>query len=301
MTLSLSRTMTTKSAAPEITAFDRLGLTLFLAITIHALIILGITFRPDPDAEQTAAPPLEITLVHPQEQEEVDKAKLLAQVSQEGGGNDEREGRVASPMSTPEQSPTPQQAEIRQPRAAPQPSHAKADVIMTTIAPDAEKVSTDTQTEQAVEAPISAEQLVEQSVEIARLSAEINRSMDDYAKRERHRYLSARTRTFRDAVYLDAWQAKIEQIGNLNYPEEAKRLKLTGDLILDVALNPDGSLREVTVRHSSGKKVLDDAAIRIVRLAAPFAPFTDAMRKDTDVLHIVRTWRFLDGARVQAD
>jgi len=293
--------MSAKPFAPEITAFDRLGLTLFLAVTIHALIILGLTFKPDPEADQAAAPPLEITLVHPQEEAEVDEAKLLAQVSQEGGGNDSREGRAASPISTPERSPSVQQAETRQARAAPETSQAKADVVMTTIAPSSDKVSTDTQTEQAVEAPVRAEQLIEQSVEIARLSAEINRSMDDYAKRERHRYLSARTRSFRDAVYLDAWQAKIEQIGNLNYPEQAKRRNITGDLILDVALNPDGSLREVAIRHSSGRKILDDAAIRIVRLAAPFAPFTDAMRKDTDVLHIVRTWRFLDGNRVRAE
>jgi len=293
--------MIAKTAAPEITAIDRLGLTLFLAVTIHALLILGLTFKPEPEANQTAAPPLEITLVHPQEPAEVDKAKLLAQVSQEGGGNDAREGRAASPMSTPDLSPSTQQAETRQPRAAPQTSHARADVVMTTIAPSEEKAPTDTQVEQAVEAPIHADQLIEQSVEIARLSAEINRSMDDYSKRERHRYLSARTRSFRDAVYLDAWQAKIEQIGNLNYPEQAKRRNITGDLILDVALNPDGSLRNVTIRHSSGKKILDDAAIRIVRLAAPFSPFSDAMRKDTDVLHIVRTWRFLDGNRVRAE
>jgi len=293
--------MTVKPFAPEITAFDRLGLTLFLAVAIHALILLGLTFRPDSAADQTAAPPLEITLVHPQEAAEIDKAKLLAQVSQEGGGNDEREGRAASPMSTPERSPSAQQAETRQPRAAPVTSHAKADVVMTTTAPSPEEAPTDTEVEQAVDAPLKAEQLIEQSVEIARLSAEINRSMDDYAKRQRHRYLSARTRSFRDAVYLDAWQSKIEQIGNLNYPEEARRRNVTGDLILDVALNPDGSLRKVTLRHSSGKKILDDAAIRIVRLAAPFAPFTDAMRKDTDVLHIVRTWRFLDGNRVRAE
>ena len=293
--------ITAKPVAPEITAFARLGLTRFLAITIHALIILGLTFKPEPEPDQAAAPPLEITLVHPQEPAEVEKAKLLAQVSQEGGGNDEREGRAASPMSTPESTPRTRQSETRQARAAPETRQTRADVFMTTAASSEEKAPTDTQTEQTVEAPILAERLVEQSVEIARLSAEINRSMDDYAKRDRHRYLSARTRSFRDAVYLDAWQAKIEQIGNLNYPEEAKRRNITGDLILDVALNPDGSLRKVTIRHSSGKKILDDAAIRIVQLAAPFAPFSDAMRKDTDVLHIVRTWRFLDGARVRAD
>jgi len=142
-----------------------------------------------------------------------------------------------------------------------------------------------------------ASELISRSMEIANLSAEIKHSMEDYAQRPRHHYISANTREFRDAAYLEAWRQKIERIGNLNYPEQAKRQHLSGNLILDVALNPDGSTQEITIRQSSGSKILDDAAIRIVRLAAPFAPFPEDMRKDIDVLHITRTWQFLSNNR----
>jgi protein TonB len=91
---------------------------------------------------------------------------------------------------------------------------------------------------------------------------------------------------------MDAWRAKVEAIGNLNYPEEAKRRHLTGNLLLDVALNPDGTVNGISLRRSSGHKTLDDAAIRIVELAAPFAPFPPEVRADIDVLHITRTWKF---------
>ena len=143
-------------------------------------------------------------------------------------------------------------------------------------------------------AELTAEELLRRSVEIANLSAEIDRSLQAYAERLRHRYISSRAREYRDAAYLDAWRAKVERIGNLNYPEEAKRRGISGSLILDVAINADGTVHSITVLRSSGKKILDDAAIRIVRLAAPFAPFPEELRKDTDVLHITRTWQFLD-------
>jgi len=84
----------------------------------------------------------------------------------------------------------------------------------------------------------------------------------------------------------------VERIGNLNYPDEAKRKQLSGNLLLDVAINPDGTLNSVNVVRSSGHKVLDDGAIRIVKLAAPFAPFPDDIRRTTDILHIIRTWQF---------
>ena len=87
---------------------------------------------------------------------------------------------------------------------------------------------------------------------------------------------------------------KVERVGNLNYPDEARRNRLSGHLILDVALNPDGSINEITIRKPSGHKVLDDAAVRIVELAAPYAPFPDSFRKETDILHITRTWQFVN-------
>jgi protein TonB len=93
---------------------------------------------------------------------------------------------------------------------------------------------------------------------------------------------------------MEAWRAKVERVGNLNYPEAARKQNLSGSLILDVALNADGSINQITIRRSSGQKVLDDAAIRIVELASPFAPFPEQVREETDILHITRTWQFLD-------
>lgn len=93
---------------------------------------------------------------------------------------------------------------------------------------------------------------------------------------------------------MEAWRAKVERVGNLNYPDAARKQNLSGSLILDVALNADGSINQITVRRSSRQKILDDAAIRIVELASPFAPFPEQIRKGTDILHITRTWQFLN-------
>jgi protein TonB len=93
---------------------------------------------------------------------------------------------------------------------------------------------------------------------------------------------------------MEAWRAKVERIGNLNYPEAARQQGLSGSLILDVGLKPDGSIDDIIIRKSSGHKLLDDAAVRIVQLAAPYSPFTDDIKSETDILHITRTWQFLD-------
>ena len=106
------------------------------------------------------------------------------------------------------------------------------------------------------------------------------------------RIAEGRTETSEDDWYLEAWRRKVERIGELNYPAQARARKIYGNLRLLVAIEPDGALREVRVIDSSGHKILDDAAVRIVRLAAPYAPFPPGMREDTDVLEIVRTWQF---------
>ena len=132
------------------------------------------------------------------------------------------------------------------------------------------------------------------SLKMAALSSEVQRKLETRAKRPKRTFISASTREYKYAAYMEAWRAKVERVGNLNYPEEARRRKISGQLVLDVALNPDGKINQITIRSSSGHKVLDDAAIRIVELAAPYAPFPEAIRAETDVLHITRTWQFLD-------
>jgi protein TonB len=121
----------------------------------------------------------------------------------------------------------------------------------------------------------------------------LSRKRELYAKRPRRKHISASTQEYQYAAYLEAWRRKVERIGNLNYPDEAKRRKLYGNLVLSVALRADGSVEEIRLTRSSGQALLDDAAIRIVRLAAPYAPFPKEIREETDILEITRTWQFL--------
>lgn len=155
------------------------------------------------------------------------------------------------------------------------------------------------QTAAAAPAPAmpSGAALIARSFEIASLDAEIAERMEAKAKRPRRKFISATTSEYKYAAYMEAWRAKVERIGNLNYPDEARRNKLSGSLILDVALRSDGSVDEITVRKPSGHAALDDAAIRIVKLAAPYAAFPAAFNKEVDILHITRTWQFQSGDR----
>jgi protein TonB len=142
-----------------------------------------------------------------------------------------------------------------------------------------------------------ARTLVNRSLAIASLSAEIDRRLQAYAKRPKRKWITARTKEHKYAAYMDAWRERVERVGNLNYPDEARRARLSGNLLLDVAVRPDGSIDEIILRRSSGEKALDDAAIRIVNLAAPFPRFPKAIAEETDILHVERTWQFLSGNR----
>ena len=140
-----------------------------------------------------------------------------------------------------------------------------------------------------------AEARTRRALAMAALKAEIERDLRAYAERPRRKWISASTREHRFAAYMDAWRRKVERVGNLNYPEEAERRGLAGDLLLDVAIRPDGTVEEITLRRSSGERVLDEAAIRIVEIAAPFSEFPEDIAEDVDILHIERTWIFHSG------
>lgn len=266
----------TATASPA----DRLGLAVFLATVLHALIILGVGFNPDKSPEQNL-PTLDITLVQSVSKTVPKDADYLAQANQDGTGNVKERVRPQSPppepqtqaiaLPAPDQDLTPQTT----PRE-PQPLHREA----------RERVEPETQ-------PLSATQLIDRSMEIASLSAELSESVRSYAQRPREKRIYSRTREYKYASYMHDWIAKVERIGTLNFPDEARRQHLSGNLLLDVALNADGSLNNIAVLRPSGFRVLDDAALRIVHLAAPYAPFPDHIRRETDVLHIIRTWEFL--------
>jgi protein TonB len=263
-----------------VTSTDRLALTLFFALALHAMIILGITFgTDDPERPEHDLPTLDITIAT-RKTPPPDEAEYLAQTSQDGGGNVTE--KVRPQEALPEQAP-----QVQQQQPAPTPSQ----VITTTEAPR-EILQEEQEQPQTETREITATELIERSMEMVNLSEQLNESMQAYAKRPRQVFVSARTREFKYANYMSEWVRKVERVGNLNYPDDARRQGITGKLLLDVALNPDGTVRNITVLRPSGYSLLDEAAIRIVSLAAPYAPFPPEIRKNADVLHITRTWEF---------
>ncbi len=315
--------MSTQPQQPQITPLDRLGLTLCLAIIVHAIIVLGVTFASE-DPPSPRYDTMEIILVQ-QQSERQDDAELLAQANLEGGGETSDDVRPATPLPPPfpdnqANLATPQKANPAPDEAQPEPAEKADQPAEEPPADDKEVIAA--KTEQA-EQPISeqnekdnkekpqektepkpeprkkadkpsATELLTNSFKVASLSAEIKRKLEARANRPRRKFISASTKEFKYAAYMEAWRTKVERVGNLNYPDAARRRNLTGSLILDVALNKDGSINDIIVRRSSGHKVLDDAAVRIVELAAPYAPFPEDIRDETDILHITRTWQFLN-------
>ncbi len=286
---------------PQVTAADRLGMTLFFSVVLHAVIILGVVFVQNDTTKPKDTPPLEIILTHETSELAPEDADYLAQANQEGSGNTQERVRPANPP------PAPVAPELRgvhervSPPQQSQPLQASVEQQVLAVETPAERVVTVQEDQPLPEAEQpSAAELVSRSREFARLSAELSQSLQAYTKRPRAHYVTSNSKSLRDAAYLAAWVSKVERIGNINYPEEAKHQHLSGNLVLDVALNADGTMHSIELRRSSGHKVLDDAAIRIVQLAAPYAAFTDEMRAEFDILHITRTWQFQSGDRFAA-
>jgi protein TonB len=280
---------------------DQLGLSFFGSVLLHLVIILGVTFVVPKVREVYGLPTLEIILVQTESKDAPDDAELLAQANQAGGGTAETEETARNPIPVRELGEANLDVPIMQPPPQPQVTSPNESMALMTKEQAANAIEQTESKPEATERQIAPENLglvtrPAIALERARLIAEIDQGWTAYQQRPHHKYLNARTREYKYAVYMTAWQAKVERVGNLNYPEEAKRRGLSGQLRLDVALNSDGSVNAVVVRKSSGSTLLDDAAKRIVYLASPFAPFPSDIRKETDILHIMRTWRFNEGA-----
>ena len=280
---------------------DRLGFTLFLAAVLHAALILGLGFTLAEPSQISKT--LEITLSTFKSEEKPKEADFLAQDNQQGSGTLEDK---AAPKTT-EQALF-QDSEVKRitPPASPQ---------QPAVRQEAPKAAVATRTPQQQKTPVKREEAkptpqarpapvfdsAQLSSEIASLEAELAQEVQQYAKRPKiHRLNAASTMRDKGAWYKDEWRKKVERVGNLNYPDEARRQGIYGSLRLLVSINRDGTLYEVQVLESSGQRTLDQAALRIVRLAAPFAPFTGDLA-DVDRLEIIRTWRFERGDRLSSN
>jgi periplasmic protein TonB len=280
------------TATPRATPADRLGATLTFSLLFLGVLVLGVGFTVDDAAP--LVPTLEVILTETRSSTPPEQADFLAQASQQGGGESEKTERPREPASAPQPRPDPGIArEAVQASAPPAPQPDVRERVLTTTTP---------QPFQAVEQPQatppkplpSGRELIEQSLEAARLAAEIERQAQAYAKRPKKKFISANTKEYEYAAYMRAWVARVERIGNMNYPEEARRRNLSGQLVLTVAVGRDGAVQSIDVVQPSGHPLLDDAAVRTVRLASPFGPLPETKER-VDELYITRTWQFLPG------
>ena len=273
---------------------DRLSFTVFLAVALHAALILGVTFTYVTSKPSTHT--MEVTLAQQRAKRRPENADFLAQFNQVGSGTMEKKAIMTAPTEAQFQDTEIRETSQDVPQSASHKAVEQKQTAITTTARTDHNVTVDSEATET--APQKAEfenkmSLQARALEIASLEARIDRQRQIYAKRPRiKRLTSLSTASSADAFYLNSWRRKIESVGNLNYPQKARKNKLYGSLRLMVAILPDGSLKEVALLESSGHQVLDDAAVRIVRLSAPYAPFPDELRQSTDVLEIIRTWQF---------
>jgi len=276
---------------------DRMGFSLFLAIAIHALLIFGIGFKLYQHNAQ--APTLEVTLAQHRVEEKPEKADFLAQHNQQGSG-DQQEAQELTTDRIPELMDSQLKKTGAQPQQHQQQAKTGANPVISTSA-SSNTSSSKQEVKETIETPAIPSLPPTAQMEFASLKAKLDQQQRQYSKLPRVlRVTSASTMAAEHAGYLQYWIDRIEVVGNKNYPEEARRNAIYGDLRLAVTLLPDGSVDSIEILLSSGQRVLDLAAVRTVRLASPFAPFPPEMAQ-WDKLEIIRTWRFEPGHRLNTE
>jgi periplasmic protein TonB len=286
------------AAGPGIDERQRLGATLVLSLLLHGMLVLGVGFAMEDAAP--VLPTLDVILTRTQSPLTAKQADFLAQASNEGGGEHESSRRPrdtqtgVAPQPEPGVAPQPMRAQAPSPRPPPE-----ARVI---ASPRGEAITPLPEARpEAWELPLPrGQERIERDLAMARLAAEIHLRSERYAKRPKRKFVSASTQEYAYAGYLREWVDRVERVGNLNYPDEARRRRLAGQLVISVAIRRDGSVERAEIIQSSGTRLLDDAALRIARLAEPYPPLPRT-EDDIDILHVTRTWNFLPGGALVDD
>lgn len=277
-----------------------LKLALAVSVLAHA-VLLTVHFTPPALFDKMTERALDVVLVNSKSAQRPRHAQALAQTNLDGGGDTADNRRVKTPLPPAEQTrPGNDLLEARQ--------------RVTQLEAETRKMLTQLHSRQTIRTPDQALQatpptptptpsgldLANSALAIARLEGEIARQTEAYNQRPRRKFLGARVSEYRFAQYVEDWRQKVERVGNLNYPAAA-RGRLYGSLVLTVVIKRDGDLERVEVNRSSGEPVLDQAAVRIVRMASPYAPFPEAIGRDTDIIEITRTWTFTSEDQLHAN
>lgn len=299
-TIHIHKNRTGTPSTYQYSQANRIFIAIGISLLLHGMILLGVTFQfPEPKLNKIATS-LEIVLVNNKTPIRPTKTEILAQHNLDGGGNMEDNHRAKAPLPILPKSKPPTdkitvQQKIRQ-------LEQETKQLMPTVDKPQQANPSDTHDSETESEDIAIDttELLLRSLDIARLRAQIDRDYDNYQKRPKRKFVGARTKEYRFSRYVEDWRLKVERIGNLNYPEIAKKNKLHGNLQLTVSIRADGGLESIEINRSSGLKILDEAAIKIVKLAGQngFSPFPPEISKDTDILHITRTWVFAPSDRL---
>ena len=295
-----------------------MAMAIWISILVHA-VILSIHFEPELKKFKDKLPTLEVMLVNAKTLTKPDKADVLAQADLDRGGNTDQNRKMKSALPAIKQQKAEftlkPMAEVKSGKKAAKMTaeETKEQKHVADLEKQAQELMTQLQSTNKIEsAPVqkaaakeadmgnqenpnkklNMSDLTAAALEMDRLEALIAKQQDDYQKRPKRKFIGARAQKYRDALYVESWRQKVEKVGNLNYPEAAKNLKMYGQLQLTVSIKADGSIESVEINRSSGHKVLDEAAKHIVELAAPYSRFSDDMHKEVDILSITRTWTF---------
>ena len=278
---------------------------MWLSILAHALL-LSIQFKAELKKKfSDHLPVLEVMLVNAKTESKPENAETFAQANLDRGGNTDENRKMKSALPSVKQlkqelTPKPA-AQKKSGAATPAAIETPEQQRVAALEKQAQALMTQLQSSQKVtSAPnqaaapktLNLQNMTAAAVEMDRLEALISKQQDDYQKRPKRKFVGARAKEYRYAMYVDAWRQKVERIGNLNYPEAAKNLQLHGQLQMTVSIRADGSIESIELNRSSGHKVLDQAARHIVELAAPYARFPDDVSSEIDILSITRTWTF---------
>ena len=281
-------------SAQTVSSNDRMMFAIFVALMVHAMLVLGISFSAEESPAFSST--LDVTLAGYRSEEAPEDADFLAQENQQGSGTlDEAEMQTTDVEADFHANDIRENVREEQIPTAPRTQDSQhTQVVSTTRSPTKQQQQIEDPQAPAPDIPEGPQQtLLERSLEIASLQAKLDTERQLYARMPRiHRLTAASTMKAADAYYVNLWRQKIERMGAINYPQEAENCYDNCRLRILVSINPDGSIHELAVLESSGRRVLDEAATRIVRLAAPFAPFTNEMRREMDRLEIIRTWQF---------
>lgn len=283
----------------------RLGSALLVAVLLHAVVMASVQFQFK-DVPPVEVRQLTVAFSQLSNQQSPDDTAPAAAADHQGGGMSEQnppEAAESEPVAPePTRAASAETAEVGANAPAAATAKSSTTVVSRQVPTKASETTPEPETHRTAppKPALSASDLMTQARRLAKLSSSMPMALERN-DRSADRDAGVSTRFSVRAAYVEGWVRKVEEWGTRNFPDRARRQNITGSLTLNVVLRQDGSIHEIKLLRSSGHEILDDAAFRIVRLAAPFAPFPKELRQqEGEFLTITRTWQFLQGDRLRS-